>query len=160
MWLRDKLPKDVPGVRVVLYGYDSHLIESDSFQTIDELGQTLSNSFELLPQGPLVFLAHSLGGILLKAAIVTTSNGQNKTLLQRLRHLFFFGVPNVGMFMSHLRSMVRDSPNQALIEQLSPDSPYLAELDSTFSLILEENKTSLTSIYETKLSRTTEVRNL
>jgi hypothetical protein len=37
MWLRDSLPHDLPGVRILIYGYDSHLVGSQSFQGMDAL---------------------------------------------------------------------------------------------------------------------------
>lgn len=38
MWLRDGLPKSLPSARVHIYGYDSHLQNSDSFQNLQDLG--------------------------------------------------------------------------------------------------------------------------
>jgi hypothetical protein len=37
MWLRDSLPYDLPGVRILTYGYDSHLSGSQSFQGMEAL---------------------------------------------------------------------------------------------------------------------------
>ena len=37
MWLRDSLPYDLPGVRILTYGYDSHLADSQSFQGVEDL---------------------------------------------------------------------------------------------------------------------------
>jgi protein SERAC1 len=37
MWLRDSLPYDLPGVRILVYGYDSHLVGSPSFQGLEAL---------------------------------------------------------------------------------------------------------------------------
>jgi hypothetical protein len=91
MWLRDSLPKDLVGARVLTYGYKSALVESKSFQGIEaiasafiaHLGRIRKESnvgdqlgdvcwAELGPSGcesipkPLIFLAHSLGGLVLK----------------------------------------------------------------------------------------------
>jgi len=38
VWLRDFLPKDVPNIRVLLYGYDTTLADSRSKQSIEDLG--------------------------------------------------------------------------------------------------------------------------
>lgn len=40
MWLRDSLPKDVPGARVFTYGYDSVIPNSRSFQDLEALAST------------------------------------------------------------------------------------------------------------------------
>jgi hypothetical protein len=37
MWLRGRLPQDVPGDRSIIYGYDTQLVMSESVQTIDDL---------------------------------------------------------------------------------------------------------------------------
>jgi protein SERAC1 len=37
MWLRDSLPYDLHGARVLIYGYDSHLLASDSFQDFEAI---------------------------------------------------------------------------------------------------------------------------
>lgn len=41
MWLRDALPLDAPGVRVLIYGYDARIIRSSSFQNLTDLGKAL-----------------------------------------------------------------------------------------------------------------------
>lgn len=41
VWLRDFLPKDVPNIRVLLYGYDTVLPGSLSKQSIEDLGGAL-----------------------------------------------------------------------------------------------------------------------
>lgn len=77
MWLRDALPQHLirarVHVRVFIYGYDSQLIESDSFQEISDLGRSFKNIIVQLTQNGatskprnLVLLGHSLGGILVK----------------------------------------------------------------------------------------------
>ncbi|KAI6623869.1 hypothetical protein MCOR14_009446 [Pyricularia oryzae] len=40
VWLRDFLPEDVPNIRVLLYGYDTTLVNSRSKQSIEGLGVT------------------------------------------------------------------------------------------------------------------------
>ena len=76
MWLRDSLPQHLAGAkvqaRVFIYGYDSRLIESDSFQEISDLGAEFKNKLVQLTQNSpaqtrrLILLGHSLGGILVK----------------------------------------------------------------------------------------------
>lgn len=43
MWLRDSLARQPSGVRVLLYGYDTSMIESESFQDIDDIGNKLAD---------------------------------------------------------------------------------------------------------------------
>ena len=49
MWIRDALPKLVSGIRFILYGYDTALVGSKSFQRVDDLALSVINA---LKQGP------------------------------------------------------------------------------------------------------------
>jgi hypothetical protein len=44
MWLRDALPRDVSGARIMIYGYDTNLLSSKSFQTLKDLGKNLRDN--------------------------------------------------------------------------------------------------------------------
>lgn len=44
MWLRDAANWRTAGVRVLLYGYDTTLVHSESFQNIDDIGAELGSS--------------------------------------------------------------------------------------------------------------------
>lgn len=157
MWLRDQLPRDLKHVRSILYGYDTKLVMSESFQTVDDLALSLiarldSAGRSSLSAKPLVFLAHSLGGIVLKRAMVEMANGNDKHnfMLETVRQVILFGVPNQGMKMSHLLPMVKGKPNVELVKALSRESEYLTELDKKFSGVMLHRKIRLISVYETK----------
>ena len=79
MWLRDSLPKDVAGIRCIIYGYDSALDEGNSFQSIEDLAVSfirhLKTSGWTAPSSkPLIILGHSLGGIILRKALIYLAN--------------------------------------------------------------------------------------
>ena len=38
VWLRDYLPKDLPDIRVILYGYKTELLGNESKDSIEDLG--------------------------------------------------------------------------------------------------------------------------
>ena len=48
MWLRDSLPKDLPNLRVLLYGYESGLEESDSNQNISVIADSFVSHLSFL----------------------------------------------------------------------------------------------------------------
>lgn len=163
MWLRDALPKQHPSIRCIIYGYDTHLPQSHSFKNIEDISRTLvaqlvgcsSRSTE-----PLFFLAHSLGGIVLKQALVQMSSGSDsdKSLLSRVAKIVLFGVPNRGMRVSHLQPMVQGQPNTSLVECLSDRSQYLGRLDEQFTDIPFLRGARVISIYETLQSQIPRVR--
>ena len=80
MWLRDQLPKDMPQARSVIYGYNTQLVASVSIQTVDDIAISLVDALRSVGIGSpstksLIFLAHSLGGIVLKKALMLLANG-------------------------------------------------------------------------------------
>ena len=164
MWLRDLLPVDLSSVRVVVYGYDTRLIRSQSFQNIDDIAlffirRLVSTRSAGQSRKPLILLAHSLGGIVLKSAITSMakSGDYQQLILSDIKGAFFFGVPSRGMETSHLITMVESQPNQALIEDLSINSPYLTDLSVRFAGIALHYRVRLISAYETEKSPTVAV---
>lgn len=47
MWLRDDLPFDFPQARVLLYGYDTKLEGSQSFQDIESIASTFCMALKI-----------------------------------------------------------------------------------------------------------------
>lgn len=95
MWLRDGLPKDLPSVRTIIYGYDTGLTESRSFKSIHDIALKLVNrltsvGFGWLSSKPTIFLCHSLGGDNLQ-----TGNGNFGSELWR-------GTFNIGQAQSNV----------------------------------------------------------
>ncbi len=53
MWLRDKLPRHLSGARVMIYGYDSQIAGSKSFQGLGAISLTFKNHFRSVRQRPV-----------------------------------------------------------------------------------------------------------
>ena len=166
MWLRDRLPKDVLKFRSVIYGYDTKLFKSHSFQVLDDIAWSFIASLKeirrsLPPVRSLFFLAHSLGGIVLKRALVLLASGSNdeeKVILGSVKGVVFFGVPHKGMEISHFLAMVAEQPNEDLISRtLSPSSTLLPELNKAFSEIAFGFNKNIRYVYKTLESQLTEV---
>lgn len=54
MWLRDALSKDMPQARILIYGYDTSIIGSKSFQGLRDLGIQLREGLRSIRQHGLV----------------------------------------------------------------------------------------------------------
>lgn len=75
-WLRDAdfLPHLIPLARIMTYGYNSTVALSQSIAGVDQFAETLLNYLEqkrrtpMEKARPLVFICHSLGGIVVKKA--------------------------------------------------------------------------------------------
>ncbi|KAH9906736.1 hypothetical protein F4778DRAFT_593886 [Xylariomycetidae sp. FL2044] len=161
MWLRDAIPRIIPNARVVIYGYDSVLAKSNSFQRIQDLVSAfihhLKASGWVIPSAkPLRFLAHSLGGIVVKEAFTVLAEGgdEDKHILNRFLGGVLFGVPNGGMLISHLLAMVEGQVNEQMINDLSENSEYLRSLDDRFAGLSSIRDMHLVWAYETKTSPT------
>ncbi|KAI9164142.1 Protein SERAC1 [Paramyrothecium foliicola] len=163
MWIRDELPRSVPGLRTIIYGYDSTLINSNSFQSISDIAlsfihQLNSAGWNLSSAKPIIFLAHSLGGLVLKAALVQVANQEvgESSILTNTRGAFMFGVPSLGMEQSHIMAMVEGQANDMLVQDLSRNngSNFLRQLNKSFEGISFTRTAPIYWAYETKESQT------
>lgn len=106
LWLGDLLPESVPTARIMTYGYDSKVTNARYLtqRTLYSRSQTLLAALEEARrspearQRPLIFIAHSLGGILLKSALIFASRDKSpfKDLYLSTAGIFFFGTPHDG----------------------------------------------------------------
>lgn len=164
MWIRDELPRSFPGVRVVLYGYDSRLIGSSSFQSIRDIAHSFvlnlkSGAWNISSSKPIIFLAHSLGGIVLKEAIVQMAGSTDRKVADTLDNLLgaiMFGVPSLGMQQSHLMAVVEGQANEMLVQDLSRDngSNYVRQLNESFNGLSIVHTMKIFWAYETEESPT------
>lgn len=103
MWLRDALPEESPGAHVMIYGYDSKLAKSTSFQNLGDVASRFRDSLQIMLGKrtncrPLIFIAHSLGGLILKQAMVQMTSGDAADLdnLKATFAIFFSVFPPKG----------------------------------------------------------------
>lgn len=71
MWLRDFLPQQIPHARVMSFGYDSVLLFSKSTSDVGTFAEQLlesllSRRMNVPETRPIIFICHSLGGIVVK----------------------------------------------------------------------------------------------
>lgn len=161
MWLRDALPEYLPNARVMIYGYDSKLVGSHSFQNLGDVGSRFRASLKValgpVPrERPLIFMAHSLGGLVLKEAMVQMVSGSvaDSRNFKATFGILFFGVPNQGMDISSLLSMVRGQPNLHFLSTLSKDAGFLQGLIEKFQTTFAFQDSHIYSFYETNTSPT------
>lgn len=164
MWIRDELPQRLPGVRFLVYGYDTALYGSTSFQVIPDLAISLVQTVKAIgwsaPSAkPVLFLAHSLGGVVLKQALVILAGGdrQERAILSKIQGALFFGVPSQGMNMQDIFGMIGDQPNVELVKGLSNQSDFLPRLDEQFGNISYLQRIQFFWAFETKVTPSVEV---
>ncbi|KAK3371759.1 hypothetical protein B0T24DRAFT_579192, partial [Lasiosphaeria ovina] len=160
MWLSESLPRDMPTARVMIYGYESGLQDSTSFSGLDDLAGSLRVALRHLlgsgEQRRLILIGHSLGGLLIKEALLQMTEANSELdQARRIVGALFFGVPNDGMDIASLIPMVNDQPNRALLESLSAINSQILRLQGrSFAKFLDQTALNLFCFYETKLSPT------
>ncbi|KAL6408358.1 hypothetical protein AUP68_08215 [Ilyonectria robusta] len=170
MWLPDSLPFDLiwedtgrPMARSIIYGYESTVAQSDNIQNLEDLATSFHASMLALERGgtprPIILVAHSLGGLIVKQMLVTLSMSKydrDIKLLQRVYGIAFFGVPHDGMDTSSLIPMVGDSPNRFLLESINDiNSQILNTQRRQFHMALgQEGDSEIVCFYETLKSPT------
>ncbi|KAI1877910.1 uncharacterized protein JN550_000092 [Neoarthrinium moseri] len=164
MWLRDWLGPDLSNqnclARVYTYGYPSQVAASDSDASVRDYGQTLLHHLVAARSGdikaghstPLVFIGHSLGGLVIKQALKDAAQSvkpAEKDVAQSLLGCIMFGVPNLGMHNGSLLPMTEGRPNETFARTLGVESHYLPVLDEDFSIQFTQQKVPMIAIYET-----------
>jgi hypothetical protein len=173
VWLRDFAPEDIPQARFITYGYDTGVVASDNNQGVHELAHTLLDGLAIFrqrtqtQQRPLVFVCHSLGGVVLKEALVMSSkvtDAKHKKLLDVMTvtyGLVFYGVPNLGLKHNQLETVVKGRRNEGFVRDLlvqadGEASQFLSHLTREFSDLDKRRSLpfEIVSYYETVSSPT------
>lgn len=105
-WPRDLLKKDFPNARIMTYGYDSSITQGyhavhqgNMFSHARDLLYKLEAKRRKLISRDLVFIAHSLGGILVKEVLrrsETDPDPKINKIFMSTTGVFFFGTPHRG----------------------------------------------------------------
>ncbi|KAM7199682.1 hypothetical protein V8F33_004334 [Rhypophila sp. PSN 637] len=125
MWLRDQLPELVPGAQVALYGYDIDFESQQKNVSIQNIAISLITGLRGIGRSapsakPVVFLAHSLGGAVLKQCLIELANtGQSELyMLQKVKTCIFMAVPNCLPNPSELAAIATGQGLEQLLKEL------------------------------------------
>lgn len=152
LWLRDFLPSDIPNARIMTFGYDSTVafsrsvakIEDEAFELLNHLSAKRTRSAPGTSSKPIVFICHSLGGYVVKKALVL-AHDRNSSLDYRdisasTKAIAFLGVPHEGSDSTRwadfaanlLKSASIDASNTAIVSDLEKGSISLATIAQQF----------------------------
>ena len=150
LWLRDYLPEEVPSARIMTFGYDSTVAFSNSVARIEDKALDLLNRLgaqrdESTSRRPVVFICHSLGGIVVKKALILaherSSDPVFKDILINTKAIAFLGVPHKGSDSAWWANFVANAlkgasiglaTNNALVADLRKDSSALSTISKQF----------------------------
>jgi triacylglycerol esterase/lipase EstA (alpha/beta hydrolase family) len=86
LWLRDDLPQYVPESRIFLYEYNSTAAygkDRDTFNgKANELLEAIRIERDEVESKPILLLGHSMGGLLIKQALITAHNNPKYTSIK------------------------------------------------------------------------------
>lgn len=162
MWLRDNLPGAAEGIKVFLYGYDFGGKGSGFPPSIQSIALSLIEGLHNIGRSsawskPALFLAHGLGGIVLRQCLFDLGNaGKSKRLmLEKVKTCVFIAVPNRLPNPQTLRAMCSDLRLQPLLRNLqeSKNVEFIQSLNKRMQGIAQANEIRLCSGYEVGVSK-------
>ncbi|OTA52656.1 hypothetical protein K449DRAFT_340541, partial [Hypoxylon sp. EC38] len=150
-WPRDLLPLQCPKARIMVLGYDT-IIAKHQFAGSANKNSIFAHSRNLVndlsrsrtPRKPILFVVHSLGGIVIKEmlSICSTSNNQAfGDILKSTAGVIFLGTPHrgssgvagIGEIARKAASMLLMDTNPRILDSLSLKNSDLERCQETFS---------------------------
>ncbi|MBB6308881.1 alpha/beta hydrolase [Xanthobacter tagetidis] len=135
MWLA----ADLPYLNMYAVGYPASLFarwakkEMDLFERAKSSLETMSSYG--IGNRPIVFVGHSLGGLLIKQMLRTARDSAEKPWQQiadQCRGVFFIATPHSGSGLANILSFLSLGLKSAFIDKLKADSSELTELNESF----------------------------
>ncbi|KAJ5628450.1 hypothetical protein N7490_010678 [Penicillium lividum] len=157
-WPQEWLPKDqaFQDVRIHTFGYAS-AFSQESFLNIPDFARSLLYAIHDSPvitresKVPLVFVGHSMGGLVIKKAFILAHDSvEMKALVRRICAIFFLATPHQGADLAQTLSRLLQvvSGTRAFVQDLFPGSPALQSINEEFPQLCGELQ--LFSFYENK----------
>jgi pimeloyl-ACP methyl ester carboxylesterase len=172
-WPKTLLPTEFPNcrARIMTYGYDAYIVRwgaASSNQLIDHaitFLQKISADREKArgTARPLIIVAHSLGGLVTKQAILQSKNSPEphlQNLFKMTKGIIFMGTPHAGSWMADWFKIPIDifgilkSNNTSLLRVLQTNDELLRSLNKDFLSLLrvlregDGQKIHVTCFYE------------
>ncbi|KAG7275367.1 hypothetical protein CRUP_007923 [Coryphaenoides rupestris] len=159
-WPKSWLAADCPNLRVLSVEYDSHLSDWKAKCPAENQRKSLAfRSRELLKklksagvgERPVVWVAHSMGGLLVKKMLVDAAEDPDMHgLLSNTKGMVFYSVPHRGTYMAEYSVNVRYLLFPSVeVRELCRDSPSLCDLNESFLNMAKERQYKVLSFAET-----------
>jgi len=168
LWLQDFLPKEFTGLRVFSFGYDAQVAFTTSTATPDDFAKSLLGYLQMYRTGkeqlkkPWIFICHSMGGIVLKRAVVLAQIHPDRypVIQDAISGIIFLSTPHRGSdsvewpkllanildTSLYLTSGFHGSTRRDLLKSLERNSKELRTVSDNFSSQVKNIK--IISFYE------------
>lgn len=156
-WPGALLPQDFAGARIMTFGYDADVVRFwtvASSNRLDDHGKSLA--YALLDQRggvgqrPILFIAHSLGGLVCEEALNLSSKREHlASILPNTLGIIFMGTPHGGSYLANWGSTVAKyvnmfrGTNREILGNLQPGSADLQRTEEDFQQMLRLNNAKL-----------------
>ncbi|KAM0308543.1 hypothetical protein ACHAO8_009909 [Botrytis cinerea] len=136
VWIRDFLPQNIITARILVYGYNTSITDTNSKYSISELARDFLDSIKAL-----------------YGAWKGKEEPNNNYFFKSSYALMLFGVPNLGIRLDCLKEIVAGQPNDKLIQDLCLDeesepTAFLRRLGESFLECCKEQQFEVVSYYE------------
>jgi pimeloyl-ACP methyl ester carboxylesterase len=169
-WPKTLLPQLIPNARILTYGYDAYVIRQhgpvSSNRVRDHANHLLSHlaTHRLDASArPIIFIAHSLGGLVCKDALLLSRSSPEAHIQSIVRSTFamtFMGTPHSGSALAAWAQIpakslgIVKSSNANLLAVLQTSSEVLSRIQDDFlsmlrALVKEESHIQITCFHET-----------
>ncbi|KAI8278876.1 hypothetical protein K4K60_005893 [Colletotrichum sp. SAR11_57] len=157
-WPETLLPPKLSRARILTYGYDAYIVRK-SVASTNGLADHATNLLNDLATDrassnassrPLVFVAHSLGGLVCKEAVLLSRNHPEphlRGIFDCTKGIVFMGTPHRGSWMADWARMpasalgIVKSTSKSLLKILETDDKYLQSVQDRFwSMVREQQK--------------------
>lgn len=158
-WPTILLPPKLPRARLLTWGYDAYFVQA----SVASRNRLTDHAMNLLIDltnhrascdasgRPLIFVAHSLGGLVCKEAILLSRNNPEAHLCNVFKHtagIMFMGTPHRGSWMADWMKIpasglgVLKSTNKSLLQVLETDDQLLESIQVKFWSMVREQRES------------------
>ncbi|KAI9685844.1 MAG: hypothetical protein M1822_004122 [Bathelium mastoideum] len=159
MWLRDFLAKDLPNLRILIYGYNSRLKNAAARSIIGDHVRMFKQRLLTLPESahtqhrPIIFIGHSLGCLLIKKVLTEITSSTTASHIADVPFTVFLAAPHRGLDTLSLQTVLGlDDLSKDIVDELGESSPTLSDLNESFARIAHQ--LSILSCYELQPTKT------
>ncbi|KAJ3542903.1 hypothetical protein NM208_g3855 [Fusarium decemcellulare] len=160
-WPEALLPTKLSRARILTYGYDAYIVGKPAatengimdhgLNLLNDLVTERASASSDASSRPLVFVAHSLGGLVCKEAILLSRNNPEphlRGIFDCIKGIIFLGTPHRGSWLADWARIpasalwVIKSTNKSLLQILETDHKYLQSIQTRFwSMVREQQNT-------------------
>ncbi|KAM7213610.1 hypothetical protein V8F06_010996 [Rhypophila decipiens] len=170
-WPQTLLPLRMPDIRIMTFGYDANPIGWRASVSGNRIGNHSMNLLLALARlrpnktdsskRPIIFVAHSLGGLVCKDALISSRSSAEERLRRIYDHttgILFLGTPHTGASLATVAhrlasvlSLTTPKSNLRILRVLEKDSEVLARIQTDFYTILKSKSALRVSCFYEEL---------